>query len=84
MFRAKIIVTLRPSILDPQGSVITRALNTMELEVQHVRAGKFFDVSFLAKDEVEAQAKVVSMCEKLLINMITEDYAVLELTRVEG
>lgn len=83
MYQAKIIVTLRASILDPQGSVVAKSLQSMDFAVDTVRVGKYLEVVLQASDEQEAESKVREMCERLLTNTVTEDYQI-HLTRMEG
>ena len=73
--KAKIHVTLKPGILDPQGKAIEHALETLGFNsASHVRVGKYMEVELKesAKDQAEAQVK--AMCEKLLANTIIEEY----------
>jgi phosphoribosylformylglycinamidine synthase PurS subunit len=73
--KAKIHVTLKPGILDPQGKAIEHALETLGFNsASHVRVGKYMELELkeLAKDKAEAEVK--AMCEKLLANTIIEEY----------
>lgn len=73
--KAKIHVTLKPGILDPQGKAIEHALATLGFaNAGNVRMGKYLelDINESAKDKAEAQVK--AMCEKLLANTIIEEY----------
>jgi phosphoribosylformylglycinamidine synthase subunit PurS len=73
--KAKIHVTLKPGILDPQGKAIEHALETLGFNsASHVRVGKYMELELQesAKDKAEAQVK--AMCEKLLANTIIEEY----------
>ncbi len=73
--KAKIRVTLKPGILDPQGKAIEHALATLGFATaSNVRMGKYLelDLNESAKDKAEAQVK--AMCEKLLANTIIEEY----------
>lgn len=73
--KAKIHVTLKPGILDPQGKAIEHALATLGFaNAGNVRMGKYLelDLNEPAKDKAEAQVK--AMCEKLLANTIIEEY----------
>ena len=73
--KAKVYVTLRKSVFDPQGKAVQEALNTMGFaEVQNVRMGKYIELDLGATDKVRAEEKVKSMCEKLLANTVIEDY----------
>ena len=76
MFKAKIDVTLKKSVLDPQGQTVLHALHTLGHEgVESMRVGKHFEISLKAKDVKEAEANVRKMCDQLLTNPIIEDYA---------
>ena len=83
MFQAKIIVSLKQSILDPQGSVVAKSLQSMDFDVSSVRIGKYMELVIQAADEAEAEQKVRLMCEKLLANTVTEEFDI-QLQRVEG
>ena len=78
--KARITVTLRDGILDPQGKAIEGALASLGFSgVGGVRQGKIFDVELAETDTVKARAALDQMCEALLANLVIEDYAV-ELT----
>ncbi len=73
--KAKIHVTLKPGILDPQGKAIEHALASLGYtSAENVRVGKYLelDLKETARDKAEAQVK--AMCEKLLANTIIEEY----------
>ena len=73
--KAKVYVTLRKSVFDPQGKAVQEALNTMGFgEVQNVRMGKYIELDLGSADKAKAEEKVKSMCEKLLANTVIEDY----------
>ncbi len=76
--RAKVHVSLKPGVLDPQGKAVGDALGRLGFsEVAAVRVGKTIELELadgLSKDE--AQARVKEMCEKLLANTVVERYAV--------
>jgi phosphoribosylformylglycinamidine synthase PurS subunit len=75
--KARVIVTLKNGILDPQGKAIEGALRSLGVEnVAAVRQGKVFDVEIEAVDAVQAKAELARACEKLLANTIVENYAV--------
>ena len=76
--KARVYVTLKPSVFDPQGSVVAEALHTLGYsEVQDVRQGKFFEVDLSdAADRDTAQARVAEMAAKLLANPVIESYRV--------
>ena len=76
--KIKIIVTLKKSVLDPQGTVIQQALNGMGLKnVIEVRQGKFFEINIDEKDQKKAEEKANEMCKKLLANLVIEDYKII-------
>jgi phosphoribosylformylglycinamidine synthase PurS subunit len=75
--KARVYVTLKPSVFDPQGSVVAEALHTLGYDdVQDVRQGKFFEVELDASDRDAAQARVAEMAAKLLANPVIESYRV--------
>jgi phosphoribosylformylglycinamidine synthase PurS subunit len=75
--KANIIVTLKPGILDPQGKAIEGALKTLDLPgVDSVRQGKIFEVELATDDRTKAEALLKQACEKLLANLIVENYRV--------
>jgi len=77
--RFKVIVTLKKSVLDPQGTVIQQTLNGMGFNnVSDVRQGKFFEIDIDEKDQKKAEEKVEDMCKKLLANLVIEDYKIIE------
>ena len=76
--KIKIIVTLKKSVLDPQGTVIQQALNGMGFkDVNEVRQGKFFEINIDEKDQKKAEEKADEMCKKLLANLVIEDYKII-------
>ena len=77
--RIKVIVTLKKSVLDPQGTVIQQTLDGMGFNnVSDVRQGKFFEIDIDEKDQKKAEEKVEDMCKKLLTNLVIEDYKIIE------
>jgi phosphoribosylformylglycinamidine synthase subunit PurS len=77
MIKARVTVTLKNGVLDPQGKAIEGALGTLGFEgVGSVRQGKVFDVALTHDDNARAQADLKAMCEKLLANMVIEDFSV--------
>jgi phosphoribosylformylglycinamidine synthase len=73
--KARIFVTLKPGVLDPQGQAIQGALGALGFDgVASVRQGKVFDIELEAVDG--ADAKLKAMCEKLLANTVIEDFRV--------
>ena len=73
--KAKIHVTLKSGILDPQGKAIEHALETLGFtNASNVRMGKYLELDLNEKDKAKAEVEVKSMCEKLLANTIIEEY----------
>ena len=73
--KAKIHVTLKQGILDPQGKAIEHALDSLGFKnAANVRVGKYMELDVNEADKTKAEAQVKSMCEKLLANTITEEY----------
>jgi phosphoribosylformylglycinamidine synthase len=76
-YEARIEVTHRPGILDPQGATVERSLPALGYEnVSDVRVGKSIRLVVEAADERAARAQVVEMCERLLTNPVIEAYAI--------
>jgi phosphoribosylformylglycinamidine synthase len=77
MYKATISVTLRPSILDPEGKTVQHALTNLGYdEVAQVRMGKQAEVWIDAEDEEEARRVATDACEKLLANPVTENFEI--------
>jgi phosphoribosylformylglycinamidine synthase len=75
VFLAKVRVTLRPSILDPQGKAVAHAIGTLNVgPVQDVRMGKYVELKIQASSEAEARKITEDVCTKLLANPVMEDY----------
>ncbi len=75
--KARVHVTLKPGVLDPQGKAIANALAALGFsDVGEVRQGKVIDLEIGEADPDEAQARVEAMCRKLLANTVIEDYAI--------
>ncbi len=73
--RAKIRVTLKPGILDPQGKAIEGALTSLGFAgVQQVRQGKYFEIDISSSDGQSTREQVKAMCEKLIANTVIENY----------
>ena len=78
--KARVVVTLKQSVLDPQGQAVGRALGALGFsEVKDVRLGKIIELDLDAKDAGEARKRVEQMCEKLLANTVIEEYRVEEI-----
>lgn len=75
--RARVYVTLKPSVFDPQGRVVAEALHTLGYgDVRDVRQGKFFDVELEGDDRAAAEVRVAEMAATLLANPVIESYRV--------
>ncbi len=73
--KAKVYVTLKKSVLDPQGKAVQQALATMGFgDVKDVRVGKFIELDLGSADKAQAEKKIKTMCEKLLANTVIEDF----------
>ena len=73
--KARIVVTLKPGVLDPQGKAIQNALSALGFSgVTEVRQGKYIEVALDETDKAKARAAVKDMCEKLLANTVIENY----------
>jgi phosphoribosylformylglycinamidine synthase subunit PurS len=73
--KAKIYITLKNGILDPQGRAIQQALQTLGFgTVGEVRIGKFIEVDLCETDKTSAGNTIKAMCEKLLANTVIEEY----------
>ncbi len=81
MYRARIHVTLRPSILDPQGKAVAHAVASLGIRgVDDVRMGKYIEITFEDGTEEQARAATEQICRKLLANPVMEDFT-FDLTR---
>ena len=77
MFKATVRITLRPSILDPQGKAIHHALHSLGYAaVGDVRAGKLIELQIDTEDRAEAERIAVEASHKLLANEVMEDFSV--------
>lgn len=75
MFLARVYITLKPSVNDPQGNTIKAGLHTLGFpEVEQVRAGKYLEVRLNAADRAAAEAAVTEMCRRMLANLVIEDF----------
>ncbi|WP_435169304.1 phosphoribosylformylglycinamidine synthase subunit PurS [Paenibacillus glycanilyticus] len=73
--KAKVYVTIKENVLDPQGQAVQGSLHTMGFaEVDKVRIGKYLELQLETSDRAEAEARVKVMCEKLLANTVVEDF----------
>jgi phosphoribosylformylglycinamidine synthase len=75
LYRAEIYITLKPSVLDPAGTAITKGLQQQQYEgVQQVRIGKYIELTLTAPDPATAHAQVERMCQEVLTNPVIETY----------
>ena len=75
--KAKIHITLKAGVLDPQGKAIKHALAALGFDgVEGVRQGKYIELDLADADPQAAEAQVTAMCEKLLANTVIENYAI--------
>ena len=73
--KAKVVVTLKPGVLDPQGKAIESALGALGIEgVADVRQGRYFEIELAADDGDAARAKLDDMCRRLLANTVIENF----------
>ena len=76
MYQAIINVTLKKSVLDPQGQTVLHALGTLGFkEAKDLRVGKSFELSIDTQDQAQAEMRVREMCDKLLANPVIEEYS---------
>ena len=75
--KARVTVTLKNGVLDPQGKAIEGALKSLGVEgVDGVRQGKVFDIELKGNDKAGAEAALKTACEKLLANTVIENYRI--------
>ena len=77
MYKARILITLKPTVMDAQGQTVERALGSLGHDsVRSVRIGKYVTLELDGADADSARAQVERMCDQLLANPIIEDYRV--------
>lgn len=75
--KAKVYITLKNGVLDPQGKAIQNALGHLGFQgVDEVRQGKLIEITLKNTDKAKAEAELKEMCEKLLANTVVENYKV--------
>jgi phosphoribosylformylglycinamidine synthase len=75
--RARVFVTLKPSVFDPQGTTVTEALHTLGYSsVKDVRQGKYFELDIEAATAEEARQLASEAADKLLANPVIESYRI--------
>ena len=84
MYRAKVYVTLKPAVNDPQGSAVRGGLHSLGFAaVQEVRVGKYLEIQIDAAEMEQAREQVAQMCQQLLANPVIEAYR-LRWSRIRG
>ena len=77
--KVSVIITLKKDVLDPQGQVIQKTLNGMGFSnVKEIRQGKYFEIELDEQDIKKAKSKTEEICQKLLANLVIEDYKIIE------
>ena len=72
-----VTVTLKKDVLDPQGKVVQNTLNNLGMRnLKSIRQGKYFEIEVNETDPNSAEKKINAMCEKLLVNLIIEEYKI--------
>ncbi len=75
-----VTVTLKKDVLDPQGKVVQQTLQNMGMDtLKNLRQGKLFEIEINENNELKAKNKINEMCEKLLVNLIIEDFNITKL-----
>ncbi|GAA0590631.1 phosphoribosylformylglycinamidine synthase subunit PurS [Caenispirillum bisanense] len=75
--KAKVHVTLKPGVLDPQGKAVSHALQSLGFDgVQEVRQGKYIELDLAETDPAKAREAVERMCRELLANTVIENFTV--------
>lgn len=75
--KARVHVTLKAGVLDPQGKAVEHALGTLGFEgIQAVRQGKYLEIDLAETDPAVAHQRVDAMCRALLANTVIENYAI--------
>lgn len=77
LYRAKVYVTLRPSVLDPAGTAVRSGLSHMGYDnVSKVRIGKYIELELTAESEASAHEQLDKICDQLLANPVIENYRI--------
>ncbi len=75
--KAKVHITLKPGVLDPQGKAVQHALASLDFDgVENVRQGKYLEIDLGETDHDRAKTAVEAMCKKLLANTVIENYTI--------
>lgn len=81
-FLAKVNVTLKEGVLDPQGDAVRKGLNSMGYQVQEARVGRLIELTLEGEDKEAARRHVEEMCRRLLANPVTEEFVIDSLEEV--
>jgi len=77
--KISVIITLKKDVLDPQGKVIHQALDGMGFnDINQVRQGKYFEIDTKEDDVKKAKEQVEEMCNKLLANLVIENFKIID------
>ena len=77
--KISVIITLKKDVLDPQGKIIQQTLDGMGFsDINEVRQGKYFEIDTKENDLKKAKDKVEEMCNKLLTNLVIENYKIID------
>ena len=77
--KISVIITLKKDVLDPQGKVIHQTLDGIGFnDINEVRQGKYFEIDTKESDPKKAKDKVEEMCKKLLVNLVIENYKIID------
>jgi phosphoribosylformylglycinamidine synthase len=77
--KISVIITLKKDVLDPQGKVIQQTLDGMGFDnINEVRQGKYFEIDTKENDPKKAKNNVEEMCNKLLANLVIENYKIID------
>ena len=72
-----VTITLKKDVLDPQGKVVQNTLVNLGMNnLKSIRQGKYFEIEVNNNDQIKAEKNVNEMCEKLLANLVIEDYKI--------
>lgn len=75
--KAKVLITLKPAVLDPQGKAIEHGLGALGFAgVERVREGKYIEIDLAESDPAAARRQVEEMCRQLLANTVIETYTI--------
>ena len=76
--KISVIITLKKDVLDPQGKVIHQTLEDMGFDdINEIRQGKYFTIDIKESDKKKAEERVEDMCNKLLANLVIENYKII-------